>query len=73
LSRHSTNGKNTGKLAKALNFAPKTLSLDNYWERVIVPIQSSPWYNAPRPSGADSELWDYRAAMLDTIYYDQYA
>ncbi len=64
------NGKNKGKLANALNFAPTTLSLENYWDRVIVPIQSSPWYNAPRPSGNDSELWDYRVAMLDTIYYD---
>lgn len=67
------NGKNKGKLAKALNFAPTTLSLENYWDRVITPIQSSPWYNAPRPTGRDSELWDYRVAMLDTIYYDEHA
>jgi HKD family nuclease len=67
------NGKNKGKLASALNFAPTTLSLENYWDRVIVPIQSSPWYNAPRPTGNDSELWDYRVAMLDTIYYDENA
>lgn len=67
------NGKNKGKLAKALNFAPTTLSLENYWDRVIIPIQSSPWYNAPRPNGKDSELWDYRVAMLDTIYYDENA
>ncbi|KZL04624.1 NgoFVII restriction endonuclease [Pseudovibrio axinellae] len=64
------NGKNKAGLAKALNFAPSTLSIDNYWERVIVPIQSSPWYNAPRPKTEDSELWDYRVAMLDAIYYD---
>lgn len=67
------NGKNKRNLAKALNFAPTTLSLANYWERIIVPIQSSPWYNASRPSGDDSELWDYRVAMLDTIYYDEHA
>ena len=67
------NGKNKGNLAKALNFAPTTLSLENYWDRVIVPIQSAPWYNALRPEGDDSELWDYRVAMLDTIYYDEHA
>ncbi|MDB5714413.1 MAG: phospholipase protein [Sphingomonadales bacterium] len=67
------NGKNRGNLAKALNFAPTTLSLANYWGRVIVPIQSSPWYNASHPSGDDGELWDYRVAMLDTIYYDEHA
>jgi HKD family nuclease len=65
------NGKNKANLAKALNFAPTTLKLENYWDRVIAPIQSSPWYNAPRPQGSDSELWDYRVAMLDTIYYDE--
>lgn len=65
------NGKNRGNLAKALNFAPTTLSLANYWDRIIVPIQSSPWYNVPHPSGGDGELWDYRVAMLDTIYYDE--
>ncbi|WP_454887778.1 phospholipase D family protein [Sphingomonas oryzagri] len=65
------NGKNRGALADALDFAPTTLTLDNYWDRIIVPVQSSPWYNAPRPSGGDNELWDYRVAMLDTIYYDE--
>jgi HKD family nuclease len=67
------NGKNKRKLAQALNFAPTTLSLENYWDRIIVPIQSAPWYNAPRPDGKDSELWDYRVAMLDTMYYDENA
>jgi HKD family nuclease len=67
------NGKNRGNLAKALSFAPTMLSLANYWDRVIVPIQSSPWYNAPLPSGDDNELWNYRVAMLDTIYYDEHA
>jgi hypothetical protein len=64
------NGKNTETLAKALDFAPTTLSLAKYWDKVVVPIQSSPWYNAARPIGDDSELWDYRVAMLDAIYYD---
>ena len=30
------NGKNKGNLAEALNFAPTTLSLANYWDRIIV-------------------------------------
>lgn len=45
------------------------LTLDNYWEWVIEPIRQAPWYNAPRPSGPDVEIWDARAAMLDAIYY----
>lgn len=63
-------GPNRAGLAEALAFAPNTLKLDNYWQRVIEPIRLSPWYNARRPGGEDGELWDYRAAMLDAIYYD---
>jgi HKD family nuclease len=63
------NAGNTIGLAHALTFAPTTLSLDNYWERVIEPIQQAPWFNEPRPAGRDMELWDARVAMLDAIYY----
>src|SRR3546814_4861364 len=63
------NGGNTKGLAVALTFAPTTIDLKNYWERVIEPIQQAPWYNASRPTGRDMELWDARVAMLDAIYY----
>lgn len=56
-------------LSKALDFPRTMLTLDNYWEWVIEPIRQAPWYNAPRPSGPDVEIWDARAAMLDAIYY----
>jgi HKD family nuclease len=62
------NGNRKG-LAEALSFARTTLSLENYWERVIEPIQQAPWFNEPRPKGKDMELWDARVAMLDAIYY----
>ncbi|MBX9815461.1 MAG: hypothetical protein A4S12_04375 [Proteobacteria bacterium SG_bin5] len=64
------NGGNKTGLATALSFAPTTLSLENYWARVIEPIQQAPWYNTPRPSGQDMELWESRVAMLDAIYYE---
>lgn len=63
------NGGNTAGLAAALAFAPTTIKLENYWERVIEPIQQAPWYNTSRPTGWDMELWDARVAMLDAIYY----
>lgn len=56
-------------LSKALAFRRTMLNLDNYWHWVIEPIRQAPWYNAPRPSGPDVEVWDARAAMLDAIYY----
>ncbi|KFC65281.1 putative HKD family nuclease [Bosea sp. LC85] len=58
------------RLSEALAFSRTTLSLKNYWERVIEPIRISSWYNAPRPAGSDAELWDGRVAMLDAIYFD---
>ena len=64
------NGGNQTNLAEALAFAPTTISLDNYWERIIVPIQQAPWFIVPRPAGRDRELWDARVAMLDAIYYE---
>lgn len=60
---------NKAGLAKGLSFARTTLSLENYWQRVIEPIRLSRWYNAPRPDGRNAELWDGRVAMLDAIYY----
>jgi hypothetical protein len=64
------NGGNRGNLAKALAYAPTTLSLDNYWERVIEPMRQAPWYNAPSPGRRNVELWNARAAMIDAIYYE---
>lgn len=64
------NGENRRGIAEALAFAPTTLNLDNYWERVIEPIRQAPWYTAPRPTDRNRELWDARVAMLDAIYYE---
>lgn len=61
---------NKPALAEALAFAPTTISLDKYWERIIEPIQQAPWYNEPRPAGRNRDLWDARVAMLDAIYYE---
>jgi HKD family nuclease len=55
--------------SKALAFPKTTLKIDNYWERVIEPLRLSTWYNSSRPTDEYAELWDGRAAMLDSIYY----
>lgn len=64
------NGENRRGIAEALEFAPTTLNLKNYWERVIEPLRQAPWYTTPRPRNQDLELWDARVAMLDAIYYE---
>lgn len=62
---------NRNGICAAFGTAPTTLNLGNYWSRVVVPMQSSPWWLAPRPRGAlTGRIWDNRAALLDSIYYD---
>ena len=65
------NNGNTANLAEALSFAPSTLGLENYWERVVEPIKMADWYNSKRPGGKQAEAWDCRAALVDAIYYDE--
>ena len=60
---------NIAGAAEQMGFAPSTLALDNYWDKVVEVLRASDWYAAPRPAGADAALWDNRAAMLDTIFY----
>lgn len=62
---------NRDGICAAFGTAPTTLNLGNYWDRIVVPIQSSPWWLAPRPRGVlVGRIWDNRAALLDSIYYD---
>lgn len=57
-------------LSKDLGFAHSTLNFEKYWDQVIMPITESVWWQSPRPNGKDGLLWDGRAAMLDSIYYE---
>lgn len=45
------------------------VKLDTYWQKVIEPIRTAPWYAIDRPS-RDGRMWDCRVALLDAIYYD---
>jgi hypothetical protein len=60
---------NIVEASKALGFARTTLNLENYWERVVEPIHLSVWYNAKKPDQPNGELWEARAAILDTLFY----
>lgn len=65
------NSANRVGISEAVGTAPSTWSLDNYWERVIVPIRNSPWWLHPRPRDIlGGRIWDNRAALMDSIYYD---
>jgi HKD family nuclease len=65
------NNANRMGISEAFGTAPTTLNLDNYWERVVVPMQNSLWWLHSRPRDAlDGRIWDNRAALMDSIYYD---
>ncbi|OYY94446.1 MAG: hypothetical protein B7Y41_06315 [Hydrogenophilales bacterium 28-61-23] len=67
----AVNAANRRGICGAFGVAPTTLNLDNYWERIVIPTQLSPWWQHARVRGGlNSRLWDNRAALLDCIYYD---
>jgi HKD family nuclease len=44
---------------------------EEYWDSFIKRIIDSTWWNAPAPaSGDEKEVWEARAAFLDSLYYD---
>ena len=48
-----------------------TRSFEGYWDHVIERVRGSAWWLAPRPSDASqAEVWEARAAFLDSICYD---
>lgn len=64
------NSGNGHDICAAFRTRYTTLSLDNYWERLIVKAMQSPWWQGSRPRmPEDGTIWDNRAALLDCIYY----
>lgn len=59
--------------AKFFGFKKSKLSFENYWDWVVEPIRASDWYNTLKPSTPDieSELWESRVAMLDSLLYSK--
>lgn len=64
------NGANKHNLAKYLNIPYSRLTLENYWEEVIVPIHQSTWFKTHKDPDDGKEYWPYRVALLDTLIYE---
>ncbi len=60
---------NIAEASRRMAFSRTTLELDDYWDKVIEVLRLSDWYHARKPDGADGEIWENRAAMLDAILY----
>lgn len=64
------NGKNDNGICDSFGQSGTSLSLDNYWERIVLPMHACDWWQHERPRlGVESRIWDNRAAFYDSIYY----
>ncbi len=65
------NDHNRREAAKLMNFTKSNLNIENYWDWIVEVIGDSDWYNVSKPASPhfESELWEGRAAMLDTFLY----
>ncbi len=62
--------KNRDKLCEAFGI-PKSVDLDDYWEKVVQRITDSNWWNSPKPQNElEVRVWKCRAAFLDVRFYD---
>ena len=62
---------NRDGLCNYFGVAPTTTNLENYWDRIIAPMELMPWWQANEPiPPVEREIWRGRAALLDAIYYN---
>ena len=70
------NKGNLPGISDAFGVAPSRLKDDRYWvesnwERLILPLRYSEWWDRERPGDElEAQIWDNRAAMLDSLYYN---
>jgi len=61
--------KNRDKLCEAFDI-PKSVDLDDFWDKVVQRLTDSNWWNAPEPTGElERRIWQCRAAFLDVRFY----
>ncbi len=62
--------QNRKKFASKFNIAPTTVNLDTYWDKVVLKIRESNWYNTAQPSTPlEGRIAFAKAAILDAIFY----
>jgi len=50
----------------------QTVGYEKYWDSIIAKIMESAWWRSPSPSSAvEREVWEARAAFLDSVYYEE--
>ena len=63
---------NRNKAGLCTDFGIKRhVGYEEYWDSIIERIREAAWWAAPPPaSGVEREVWEARAAFLDSHYYD---
>lgn len=64
------NGENKAGLANGLGISQSQITLENYWDEIIVPIQNAVWYNGIPHSVIQQEIYRNRVVLLDLLYYN---
>ncbi len=63
--------QNRSKLCDEFGLS-KTVSFEEYWNDIIERILDSVWWASERPTvGIETQAWQGRAAMLDTVFYEK--
>lgn len=64
------NGGNSQTVRAAFRLK-RQISVESYWDDIILPIRSTEWWNAPPPADLlELQIWLGRAALLDAVYYN---
>lgn len=49
----------------------RNIGYEEYWDSIIERIMEANWWcSTPPPSGVERDVWEARAAFLDSLYYD---
>ena len=64
------NGENKAGLANGLGILQNQITLENYWDEIVMPIQNATWYKGTPQNRLQREVFRNRVALLDSIYYD---
>lgn len=49
----------------------RSVGYEGYWDSIIERVMDSTWWCAPTPrTGVEREVWEARAAFLDSLFYD---
>lgn len=61
---------NKEDLCKHFGVKPGSVQLATYWEKIVVPMMQTEWWQSPAPlDSTEAAIWQGRAAMLDVMYY----